>query len=85
QTILIEAVALFIRHYLTVSTPVPPAHQDAVRAQGRARFEQFVEQLGRHLHRGHSLARRLTEELGAGREYTRAADDAVAAIGEGGP
>ena len=84
QTILIETVALFIRHYLTVSTPVPPAHQEAVRAQGRARFEQFVEQLGRHLHRGHSLARRLTEELGAGREYAKAADDAVQAIGEGG-
>lgn len=84
QTILIEAVALFIRHYLTVSTPVPPAHQEAVRAQGRARFEQFVEQLGRHLHRGHSLARRVTEELGAeGREYTKATDDAVQAVGEG--
>ena len=85
QTILIEAVALFIRHYLTVSTPVPPAHQEAVRAQGRARFEQFVEQLGRHLHRGHSLARRVTEELGAeGRDYMKAADDAVQAVGEGG-
>ena len=85
QTILIETVALFIRHYLTVSTPVLVAHQEAVRAQGRARFEQFVEQLGRHLHRGHSLARRLTEELGAdGREYAKAADDAVRAIGEGG-
>ena len=85
QTILIETVALFIRHYLTVSTSVPPAHQEAVRAQGRARFEQFVEQLGRHLHRGHSLARRLTEELGAdGREYAKAADDAVREIGEGG-
>ena len=85
QTILIEAVALCIRHYLTVSPPVPPEHQEAVRAQGRARFEQFVEQLGRHVHRGHSLARRLTEELGAnGREYARAAEDAVQAVGEGG-
>ena len=84
QTILIEAIALFIRHYLTVSTPVAPEHQEAVRAQGRARFEQFVEQLGRHLHRGHSLARRLTEELGAdGREYSKAAEQAVESIGEG--
>lgn len=85
QTILIEAVALFIRHYLTVSAPIPVAHQEAVRAQGRARFEQFIEQLGRHLHRGHSLARRLTEELGAEtREYAKAAEDAVQSIGEGG-
>lgn len=49
QNIQIETLALFVRYYLTVSTPVPEAHQDAARAQGKARFEQFVEQLGRHL------------------------------------
>ena len=46
-----------------VSTPVPEAHQDAARAQGKARFEQFVEQLGRHLLRGRSLVRNVVEEL----------------------
>ncbi len=46
QNIAIETLALFIRYYLTVSTPVPEAHQDAARAQGKARFEQFTEQLG---------------------------------------
>ncbi len=46
QNIPIETLALFIRYYLTVSTPVPEAHQDAARAQGKARFEQFTEQLG---------------------------------------
>jgi len=46
QNIQIETLALFIRYFLTVSTPVPEAHQDAARAQGKARFEQFVEQLG---------------------------------------
>ena len=55
QNIQIETLALFIRYFLTVSTPVPEAHQDAARAQGKARFEQFVEQLGRHLLRGRSL------------------------------
>ncbi len=39
QTILIETVALFVRYFVTVSTPVPEAHQDAVRAQGKLRFE----------------------------------------------
>jgi len=63
QAILIETVALYVRYYLTVSTPVPEAHQDAVRAQGKARFTQFVEQLGRHLLRGHSLLRDLAEEI----------------------
>ena len=42
QNIAIETLALFIRYFLTVSTPVPEAHQDAARAQGKARFEQFV-------------------------------------------
>ena len=63
QNIEIETLALFIRYYLTVSTPVSEAHQDAARAQGKARFEQFVEQLGRHLLRGRSLVRDVVEEL----------------------
>ncbi|RKL21519.1 Conjugal transfer protein TraG [Fusarium oxysporum f. sp. narcissi] len=63
QNIAIETLALFIRYYLTVSTPVPEAHQDAARAQGKARFEQFTEQLGRHLMRGRSLVRDVVEEL----------------------
>lgn len=62
QAILIETVALFVRYFLTVSTPVPEAHQEAAKAQGRARFAQFVEQLGRHLGRGHSLVRELAAE-----------------------
>jgi hypothetical protein len=63
QAILIETVALFVRHQLAVSVPIPEAHQDAARAQGRARFEQFVEQLARHLQRGHSLVRDVFQEI----------------------
>ena len=63
QNILIETLALYVRYYLTVSTPVPEAHQDAAKAQGKVRFEQFVEQLGRHLLRGRSLVRDVVEEL----------------------
>ncbi|WP_296555451.1 CopG family transcriptional regulator [Pigmentiphaga sp.] len=63
QNILIETLALFIRYYLTVSTPVPEAHQDAARAQGKARFEQFTEQLGRHLLKGRSLVRDVIEDI----------------------
>lgn len=62
QNILIETMALYVRYYLTVSTPVPEAHQDAARAQGKLRFAQFVEQLGRHLQRGRSLVRDIQEE-----------------------
>jgi hypothetical protein len=63
QTVLIETLALYVRYFLTVSTPIPEAHQDAARAQGRARFEQFVEQLGRHLMRGRSLVKDVMEEI----------------------
>ncbi|ALK31135.1 MULTISPECIES: CopG family transcriptional regulator [Burkholderia] len=63
QNIEIETLALFVRYFLTVSAPVPEAHQDAARAQGKVRFEQFVEQLGRHLMRGRSLVREVVEEL----------------------
>lgn len=55
QNILIETVALYIRYYLTVSTPVPEAHQEAARAQGRLRFSQFIEQLGRRVQKGRHL------------------------------
>jgi hypothetical protein len=48
-----------------VSTPVPEAHQEAARAQGKLRFSQFVEQLGRHLQRGRSLVRDVQEEAQA--------------------
>ena len=63
QTILIETVALYLRYYLSVTLSVPEAHQEAARAQGRARFEQFIAQLARHLQRGDSLVRDLHEEI----------------------
>jgi hypothetical protein len=63
QAILIETLALFVRHQLAVTAPIPEAHQDAARAQGRVRFEQFIEQLARHLARGHSLVRDVFHEI----------------------
>ena len=73
QVILIEALALYVRYFLTVSTPVPEAHQEAARAQGRARYSQFIEQLGRHLMRGHSLVETVGEEI----QPSTPADDEV--------
>ena len=77
QAILIETLALYVRYYLTVSTPVPEAHQEAARAQGKARFAQFIEQLGRHLLRGHSLLRDLVDEIQPD-TVRREADEAAA-------
>jgi hypothetical protein len=62
QSILLETLALHIRHYLTLSIPVPEGQQDAARAQGRARYAQFIEQLARQIQRGRSLVREVHEE-----------------------
>ena len=63
QGILIETLALYVRYFLTVSIPVPEGQQDAARAQGRARYAQFVEQLARHIQRGRSLVHEVHEEV----------------------
>jgi hypothetical protein len=63
QSILIETLALFIRYEFSIATSVPEAHQEAARAQGKARFEKFVEQLARHIQRGGSLVRDLHTEI----------------------
>jgi hypothetical protein len=65
QNVLIETVALYVRYFLTVSLPVPEGQQEAVRAQGRLRYAQFIEQLGRHIQRGRSLVRDVHEDLSA--------------------
>jgi predicted transcriptional regulator len=61
--ILTEATAIYIRYYLSVVAPVPDSHQEAARAQGKRRFQQFIDQLARHLQRGNSLARDLHDQL----------------------
>jgi hypothetical protein len=63
QSILIETVALYVRHYLTLALPVPEHQQEALRAQGRARYVQFIEQLARHIQRGRSLVREIHGEI----------------------
>lgn len=63
QNVLIETVALYVRYFLTVSLPVPEGQQEAVRAQGRMRYAQFIEQLGRHIQRGRSLVREVREDI----------------------
>ncbi|MDA8520188.1 CopG family transcriptional regulator [Acidovorax sp. NCPPB 4044] len=64
QSILIETVALYVRHYLTLALPVPEGQQEAMRAQGRARYAQFIEQLARHIQRGRSMVREIHEDIG---------------------
>lgn len=83
QNILIETLALYVRYYLTVSIPVPEAQQAAARAQGRARFAQFIEQLGRHLLRGRSLFKDVAEELQPVNPATQPVAATTPAVGAG--
>jgi predicted transcriptional regulator len=59
-TISNEAVALFVRFWLTATSPVPEAALPAAQAKGRERYERFVEALARRLARGLSLAQEIS-------------------------
>jgi hypothetical protein len=59
-TIAVEALALFIRFWLTITPPLPESAQSAAQAKGRERFESFLEALGRRLAKGQSLLREVS-------------------------
>jgi predicted transcriptional regulator len=60
HTIAAEAIALFIKFWLTVTPPLPESAQAAAQAKGRERFELFLETLGRRLAKGQSLLREVS-------------------------
>jgi len=62
-TISNEALALFVRFWLTVTPPLPDTAQAAAQAKGRERYEGFVEALGRRLAKGQSLAQEISQEV----------------------
>jgi len=62
QTITIETLALFVRHWLTVMPSLPEPHQEAARAKGGERYDAFLEALGRRLAKGSVFRRELSDE-----------------------
>ena len=58
-----EAIALFVRFWLTSMPPLPDSAQAAAQVKGRERYEGFIEALGRRLARGHSLAAEVSLEF----------------------
>jgi predicted transcriptional regulator len=64
-TISNEALALFVRFWLTSTPPLPDAAQAAAQAKGRERYEGFIEALGRRLARGRTLADELVTDIAA--------------------
>lgn len=57
-----EAMALFVRFWLTSTPPLPDTMRDAAQATGRERYEGFVEALGRRLAKGRTLIKEVSEE-----------------------
>lgn len=63
QTITAEALALFVKFWLTTTPPLPDAMRDAANAKGRERYEGFVEALGRRLAKGSTLTKEVSENV----------------------
>jgi predicted transcriptional regulator len=58
-----EAFAIFIRSWLTSSTPLPEAAQASARAKGGERYDKFLEALGRRLAKGPRLRQEVPEDV----------------------
>jgi hypothetical protein len=58
-----EALALFVRFWLTVTPPLPPEAQAAAQVKGRERYEGFIEALGRRLNQGRTLLDEIPSDM----------------------
>jgi predicted transcriptional regulator len=59
-----EALALFVRFWLTTTPPLPDSAQAAAQAKGRERYDGFVDALARRLARGRTLADEISKDIG---------------------
>ena len=57
-----EALALFVRFWLTATPPLPDTAQAAAQVKGRERYDGYIEALGRRLAKGKSLAQELVQD-----------------------
>lgn len=64
-TITNEALALFVRFWLTSTPPLPDIAQAAAQTKGRERYDGFLEALGRRLARGRTLADEVVRDIAA--------------------
>lgn len=60
-----EALALFVRFWLTHTPPLPDTASSAAQAKGNERYDGFIEALGRRLARGTVLADEIAHDVGA--------------------
>ena len=73
----VEALALFVRFWLTATPTLPEQAQAAARAKGAERYDAFVEALGRRLAKGPTLVREVSMDMpsdGSPTDQTSASD-----------
>jgi predicted transcriptional regulator len=58
----VEALALYIRAWLTATPPLPMGGEAAAQAKGRERYDSFIEALGKRMAKGQRLTREVSEE-----------------------
>lgn len=58
-----EALALFVKFWLTTTPPLPDDMRDAAKASGKERYVGFVETLGRRLVKGRTLTKEVSEDV----------------------
>jgi len=58
-----EAIALFVRFWLTTTPPLPDTARAAAQASGKERYDGFVAALGRRMETGASLTRELSQDV----------------------
>ena len=64
-TITNEAMAVFVRFWLTSTPPLPDTVLAAAQAKGRERYEGFVEALSRRLARGRKFVDEVSRDVDA--------------------
>lgn len=57
-----EALALFVRFWLSVTPPLPEENQAVAQVKGRKRYEGFIETLGRRYASGKTLLDEIPED-----------------------
>ena len=61
--IAVEALALFVQFWLTVTPQLHDASQPGIRGKGAERYRDFIATLGRRVSKGRSLLREISEEI----------------------
>jgi hypothetical protein len=68
----VEAMALFIRYWLTITPSIPDDFQVVAQAKGRDRFASFLQMLGQRLATGTKVFQEVVDDIGFDASASRA-------------